>query len=199
MKFLTFSDMHGNKKSIKNLLKRAKADDIDFLLCAGDFTTFGRGLNAILKEFNAIGKKVYFIPGNHEHYDAKFLEALADYNNCIDFHKRAVKIKDYVLLGFGGGGFAAQDAEFRKIAREWYGKYNGEKIIFVTHGSPFGTKLDKLGNNFVGNKDFRKFIERIKPKLAISGHLHETAGLMDEVLGTKLVNPGWEGMVIELK
>ncbi len=104
-----------------------------------------------------------------------------------------------MFLGYGGGGFAMEDPLFRKIAREWYGHYNGRKIVLVTHGPPFSTTLDLLGERHVGNRDYRKFIERIKPKLVIAGHLHETAGKTDMIGKTRLVNPGWEGMVIELK
>ena len=92
-----------------------------------------------------------------------------------------------------------EDAEFRKLAREWYGKYKGQKIVLVTHQPPLGTTLDLLGNKHVGNKDYRQWIERLQPKLVIAGHLHETAGATDIIGKTRVVNPGWEGMVIELK
>ena len=59
-------------------------------------------------------------------------------------------------------------------------------------------KLDLLEMGHVGNKDYLKFIRRMKPKLAISGHLHETVGVMDKIDKTQIVNPGWDGMVIEL-
>ena len=87
---------------------------------------------------------------------------------------------------------------FRKLAREWYGTYNGQNLVLVTHGPPYGTKIDVLNQRQVGNLDFRKFIERLKPKVVICGHLHETAGVMDEIGETKIINPGWDGMVVEL-
>ena len=52
MKFLTFVDLHDDKKFLKELVDRAKKDDIDFIVCAGDFTQFGRGLSSVLKQFN---------------------------------------------------------------------------------------------------------------------------------------------------
>ncbi len=198
MKFLTFADTHGEKQSIKQLVSRTKKKDIDFVVCAGDFTNFGQGLRHFLKQFNDTGKKMYIIPGNHEEY-GESKAVLADYPNCINLHLQAIEIGDYVFLGQGGDGFSMQDAEFRKIARKWYSKYNGRKIILVTHGPPFGTKLDMLMERHVGNKDYLKFIRRIKPKVVIAGHLHETAGAMDKIGDTRLVNPGWDGMVIELK
>lgn len=198
MKFLTFVDIHEDAQILKELVKRAAHDDIDFVLCAGDFTTFGRGLKTFLKAFDKIGKKLYLIPGNHEEREG-LLDIVAEFPHAVNLHKNAVKINGYVFLGYGGGGFAQEDLQFRKLARQWYGKYKGQKMVLVTHGPPFGTTLDLLGNKHVGNIDYHKWIERLEPKLVIAGHLHETAGATDVIGKTKLVNPGWEGMVIELK
>ncbi|MBT4935812.1 hypothetical protein HOL21_03720 [Candidatus Woesearchaeota archaeon] len=198
MKFLVFADVHNDKKYLNALLKRAREDDVEFIICAGDLSNFGAGLLDALERFSKIGKKFYMIPGNHEEPDTKFRDVMSHFDHCIDFHTNVFKKNGYVFCGFGGGGFALEDAEFRKVSREWYGKYKGEKIVLITHGPAFGTKLDKLDKNHVGNRDYRSFIERIKPKLAISGHMHETAGEMDVIGKTKVINPGWEGMVVEL-
>jgi uncharacterized protein len=197
MKFLTFVDLHEDKKAFNDVLERSKKDDIEFVVCAGDLTEFGRNLRYFLKRLNNLNKKVYIIHGNHE-TDEMLNECLADYPNCINFNHKAIRLGKYLMLGYGEGGFAQQDAQFRKIARDWYSKYNGEKIILVTHGPPFGSKVDLLEMGHVGNKDFRKFAERIKVKLLICGHLHDTAGVIEEVNGVKIINPGWEGMIIEM-
>lgn len=197
MKFLTFVDLHEDKAVLRELVKRASKDDIDFIVCAGDISTFGRGMKFILRQFDKIGKKFYIIPGNHES-PKELNEALTEFSNCIGFHCNTFTKGDYIFLGYGTDGFSLEDPEFRKVARNWYSKYKDKKIILVTHGPPFGTNLDIIEEKHVGNKDYRKFIERIKPKIVIAGHLHETAGAMDTIDKTKLVNPGWEGMVIEL-
>lgn len=199
MKFLAFTDIHEDQKSLRALVRRAVEADIDFVICTGDFSNFGRGMANVLREFNALGKNLYFIPGNHEEHHESLDKINVEFPRCFNLHCKALTVNEYVFLGYGGGGFAQEDAAFRKIAREWYGKLKGKKIVFLTHGPAFNTTLDLLHNRHVGNKDYRKFIERINPKLVISGHLHETVGQMDTIGKTKLVNPGWEGMVIELK
>ncbi len=199
MKFLTFTDLHEDKAVLKELVKRAAQPDIDVIICCGDISTFGRGLTSVFKLFNALEKPFYVIPGNHEEGKQILNEALMGFSNCHNFDRQAVKVGEFVLLGYGGDGFSMQDEEFRKLARQWYGKYKEEKIIFVTHGPPFGTALDLMEQRHVGNKDFRQFIDRIKPKIAISGHLHESVGKIDALGRTKLLNPGWEGMVVEVK
>ena len=197
MKFLAFTDLHSDKDALKLLLKRASDDDIEFLICAGDFTNFGDNMGYILKQLNSLKKFVYLIPGNHE-TDEEINAIIAKYPHCININRKAVKINDYVLLGYGEGGFSVKDDEFRKISREWYSKYQDDNIILVTHGPPYGTGVDLVENNFTGNKDYRHFIERIKAKLVISGHIHETAGKVVTFNDIKYVNPGWEGMIIEL-
>ncbi len=199
MKFLTFVDVHENKSALQELVVRAKKPDIDFVICAGDFSTFGRGMKNVLKAFHEIGKTFYVIPGNHEEHQASLPELVREFPHCFLLHRNAVNIGAYWFLGYGSGGFAQEDAEFRKISREWYSKYQDKKTVLVTHGPPFATALDLLGERHVGNKDYRKFIERMRPVLVVSGHLHETAGATDSIGRTKLVNPGPEGSVIELK
>lgn len=198
MNFLTFVDLHDNKKALKELISRASKDDVDFIVCCGDMSNFGRGLIDVLEAFQKLGKKLYIIPGNHEELN-DFGEILSNFSVCVNLHKQAIEVDDYVFLGYGGDGFSQEDPEFRKIAREWYGKYNGKKILLMLHGPPFGTKTDWFADRFVGNKDYRNFIERVKPKLVLCGHLHENAGIVDEIEDVKVVNPGWEGMVIGLK
>ncbi len=198
MKFLAFTDVHGQKNYVEALMERASQDDIEFLLCSGDFTNFGQGMRYVLKEFSRLGKTIYVIPGNHEE-GRNYPQVLHEFPLWVDVHHKAVELGNYVLLGYGGGGFAVNDAEFRKIARKWYGLYKNRKTIFVSHGPAFGTKLDRLESGHVGNRDYRKFIERIKPRLVISGHLHETFGGVDVINGIKFANPGDGGMVIELR
>jgi uncharacterized protein len=197
MKFLTFVDLHEDKRSLKALVNRASKEDVDFIICAGDITMFGQGLRYTLKQFNDIGKKFYIIPGNHES-DRMINEVIGDYKNVINFHEKTFKVDNYVFMGYGGGGFALEDPQFRKVSRDWYSKHQDEKTVLVTHGPPYGCKIDTLEKKHVGNKDYRKFIERMKPRLVICGHLHENVNIQEAIGKTKVIHPGWEGMIIEL-
>lgn len=199
MKFLAFSDIHENFDLLKKLIARSKKDDIDFVIVAGDFTEFERNMRSIFKYLQTIGKPVYVIPGNHEEGDA-YKEMIKEYPGCINVDRSALELDEYVLLSYGGDGFSLEDPEFRNLSREWYGKYKEKKVILLLHGPPARTKLDYLEHlkRHVGNRDYRKFIERMQPKLVICGHLHETAGMIDEIGTSKIVSPQWEGMVIEM-
>jgi len=64
------------------------------------------------------------------------------------------------------------------------------KFILVTHNPPFGTKLDKVETGeHVGSKVIREFIEKEKPLLAISAHIHEAGGI-DKIGKTTIFYPG---------
>jgi Icc-related predicted phosphoesterase len=67
----------------------------------------------------------------------------------------------------------------------------GVKVkVQVTHAPPVRTKLDVVYTGaHVGSEAVRKAIEKFKPVLAISAHIHEARGV-DEIGGTKLINAG---------
>ncbi|PIN73401.1 hypothetical protein COV20_04195 [Candidatus Woesearchaeota archaeon CG10_big_fil_rev_8_21_14_0_10_45_16] len=199
MKFLVFTDLHENKKQLKELVSRAEKDDVDFVISLGDISNFGRGLKNVLNAFNKVGKPFYVIPGNHEESGTMLDDAVKPFSHVENLHCKDKEVGSYVFLGYGGGGFAQEDKMFRKVARDWYGRHKGKKIVLLTHGPPFGCNLDLLHEKHVGNKDYQKFIERVEPKLVLCGHLHETAGQSQKIGKMLLINPGWEGKVVELK
>jgi Icc-related predicted phosphoesterase len=74
-----------------------------------------------------------------------------------------------------------------------------EKTILVTHAPPHKTKLDEMREGYhVGNKSIREFIEKAKPSVAVSGHIHETFEKVDKIGETVIVNPGPGGAIIDI-
>jgi Icc-related predicted phosphoesterase len=199
MKILAFVDSHGNVTALKKLVERAKKQDIDLVICAGDISVFGDKLKKLISLFKNIKKPFVIIPGNHED-NSEVTKACKPFQNCVNIHKKAFRGKGSVIFGYGGGGFSLVDKKFEKIAEKFKTKIkNKEKVILVTHAPPYNTKVDKIGKNPVGNKSIRKFILEAKPHLAICGHLHENAGKIDTIGRTKVVNPGYKGKIIEIK
>ena len=194
MKILSFVDLHLNKKALEII--KEKAEKADIVLCGGDLSVFEEGLSQMLEYLAQIKKPVFHIHGNHE--DPVVLEQkLAPYEHMAFVHGALVDLGDYQLFAYGGGGFSERDMQFEELAKAMHEKIT-KPLIFMTHGPPHGTKLDKLGQRFVGNKSFTKFIEIMKPVIAISGHLHENSMQKDKIGKSLLVNPGPEGMLITL-
>lgn len=193
MKILAFVDTHANKEAMSRIAGKARREKPDLVVCAGDFTVFERGLDESLFELNFLGKKVLIVHGNHESQEKvkKYSEL---FDNLEFIHGKAYEYDGYTIIGWGGGGFSEVNKEFENYAK----RARGKKLILVTHAPPHGTKLDLLNGKHRGNKSISEFIIKKKPVLAISGHLHETAGVRDELQGTVLVNPGPEGIIIEV-
>jgi len=202
MKILAFTDTHAYLPSINRVIAKAKKEKPDLMICAGDFTLFGNGLD-VVKKLN-FGIPLLMIPGNHEiPEEISFLAKKFSFVKNI--HLRHFIFQSYFILGCGGGGFTEHHAEFEQSEKKFSDaikklkvqdhKY---KIILVTHQPPYKTKTDLVYGDYAGSKSIRKFIEKYQPALCITGHLHENFGKKDKIGETLIVNPGPDGMIIEV-
>ncbi len=189
MKILAFTDTHG--AALGHIMRKAR--DADVIVCAGDFTFFGKKTKAVLASMNRLGKKVLLIHGNHEEEKdvRKACEGLA---NLEFIHRKACMQGGYWFAGYGGGGFALRDAGLERFMGRLEGKQN---LVIVTHAPPYGTRLDLLWE-YRGSRSITDAIRRLRPILAISGHFHEHFGERDKIGGTVLLNPGPMGIILEV-
>jgi Icc-related predicted phosphoesterase len=195
MKILAFVDLHGSMTALKKISSVARKEKVDYIVSAGDHTLFGDSMQQITKKLDEIGIPVIMLHGNHE--DAGTLRRVCEKTKNVRFmHKEVVETNGYVFMCYGGGGFSQKDKNFEAWANKAMRKIpEGKKIILVTHAPPYGTKLDLILDQPAGCKSIRQFIKLVQPKLAISGHLHENAGMKDKIDKTKVVNPGPWGLI----
>lgn len=199
MKFVAFADMHCSPTSFERVANRAKKEDIDGVICAGDLSIFGTGIETMLKKLDKIGKPIFIVPGNHE-AGTGLRELCGLFKNLVYMNKRMVKFKDATLIGCEGNGFTMADPEFQKWGKKVAKKIRDkENVVLITHAPPYGTKLDVIDRQHLGNRAVKYFLDKNPSvKVAVSGHFHETQGLEDKVNNARLVNPGPNGKVIEL-
>jgi Icc-related predicted phosphoesterase len=197
MKVLFFSDVHGDMGALSSL--KAKAKQADICVCAGDFTTMEKNIQPVMNALDGFGKPVLMIHGNHEDED-RVKELCDNHENLTFLHKAVHHVDDYVFMGYGGDGFSTNDPDFLKVAGKFFKKEAAGKrrIIFVTHGPAYDTKIDMLGREPRGNKSYRQFIDDVQPHLAISGHLHENAGKHHKIGRTLFLNPGKAGAFVDI-
>lgn len=195
MKILAFVDTHGSNSALKKIMATAKKENVDYLVCAGDHTIFGDSHKKIMKKLDSIGKPVLMIHGNHE--SAAELKMLCERSkNLLFMHKKTLEHGSYVFMGYGGGGFSVDDPEFEAWAEKKFADIGpGKKIILITHGPPYGTKLDLIIDEYAGCKSITSFVKKAKPVLLICGHLHENKGAEEKMGNTLAVNPGPWGKV----
>ena len=201
MKILAFTDTHGSLSALKRIKSKVKVQKPDLLVCAGDVSLFERGIVGIMRRLDKLNKKIIMVHGNHED-DSTFRKLSKIFKNIIFIHKHHFIQNNVLFLGYGGGGFSIVDKEFEKIANSRFRKLiknnKDKKIVLVTHGPPYRTRLDKLMQGHCGNRSIRNFIEKNKIDLLICGHLHENFGKEDKIRKTRYINPGPFGKIVEI-
>lgn len=197
MKILAFADTHGNHTAFKKL--KRKAEKVDIIVCAGDLTMFSHNMFYFMQQLDSLGKPVFIIHGNHE-ADAEMRALAKLLTNIHVIHNLVYKIENYIFFGWGGGGFAIKDDRFEKAAENKFRKYctKDYKTILVTHAPPYGTKLDVVYFDHVGNKSIFSFIYKHQPTIALCGHIHECAKRKDMIKKTEIVSGGADGMIVEI-
>lgn len=72
-----------------------------------------------------------------------------------------------------------------------------DETIHVLHSPPRDTACDRIASGHVGSRAIRAYVEARRPKLVLSGHIHESPRLSgawrDTVNGATVVNPGQFG------
>lgn len=196
MKIVVFADPHESLTAIKEVEKKSK--DADLIICAGDISIFEQELEAFMVRINKIGKPILLIHGNHEgeHITDTLCHGL---KNLIFIHKKFHRIDDYVFIGYGGGGFDDYEEDFEHFIEKNKSKIKpDDKVILITHGPAYGTKLDIIGGEHRGCKSYTKYIKILNPVLYVCGHFHETFGAKDKLGKTRLINPGPKGEIINI-
>ncbi len=188
-----FTDTHTDKRVFQQVKKKAKKADL--VICLGDISVFGSGLENMGLLLKQLDKKVLIVHGNHELEEEMML---ITNKTVLNMHNIIYKHKGVTFMGHGGGGFTRRTPDFVKLKKTIPKTMHID--ILMTHQPPYGTKLDNLQHfGHVGNKDYTEFIKKHQPVLALSGHLHENFKKTDKIGKTLIANPGPTGELFEIK
>ncbi len=198
MKLLAFTDVHCNKKAFEDIKNKVETEKPDLLICCGDISVFGSGLDQAGKLLNSFKITTLIIPGNHES-EAEIKDLCEKYKNLIDIHAGNYEIGNYLFFGYGTGGFSFKDEKLERITKQFLKIFDRKKkLIFVTHAPIYKTKLDELWEEHRGCESSRKFIEKTEPILTLCGHFHENEKKRDKIKDSLIINPGKSGMIIKI-
>lgn len=201
MKILIFSDIHGDMRAIERVLRTAA----DLYIAAGDLGTFGRGLERCAAALGPIGGKLWLLPGNHETHEQT--RAACERFGFVDFHRQARRIESHAGMAHWAGLGYSNVTPFNtpgEYSEEEIGgalaAFDGLKPLYlVAHCPPYGTKLDEFApGKHAGSRALREWVEREQPEFLFCGHIHETAGLEDQLGATRCRNVGKAGHIVEL-
>ncbi len=197
-KILAVGDIHGDTGLVKKLAKKAKEENVDLVILAGDLTFAEQSTKNIIGPFIKAKKQVLLIPGNHESFaTADFLAER--YSGTKNIHGYSFKKGDLGIFGAGGGDviITTPDNEIFSALKKGHSNLkDAKKTIMVTHMHPRGSKSEFSG--WPGSKAVRKAIHEFKPDFAIFSHIHEAGGMEEKMGKTKLINVSRKAKIFEI-
>lgn len=195
-KILAASDIHGDSDTAKRLAIKAQKENVDLVIITGDLTGT-IDTNNLLKPFIDKNQKVVFVPGNWDSSEtADFLSKLYGVKNVGEHY---VKYGDVGIFGVGSPDWTLnlnEEKTFKKLEKDFNKIKDLEKKIMISHIHAAGTKSEFSG--IPGSTGLRKAIEKLKPDLFLSGHIHEGEGLTEKIGKTLVINVGSKGKIIEI-
>lgn len=198
-KILAVGDIHGDSRLAKKLAEKAKEENVDLVIFAGDITFAERPFRNVIKPFTDLKKQVLLIPGNHE--SVATTDFLAEiYPPTRNIHGYSFMKDNIGIFGAGGadiGIHTISDKEIYDLLKKGNKSVKGlDKKVMVTHIHAKNTKSEFSG--FEGSRAVRKAIETFKPDVAIFAHIHEAAGVEDKIGKTRVINVSRRGKIFEI-
>lgn len=191
MNLIVLADIHGQLKPLERM--HAAFAAADAVLLAGDITDFGDADAAreVVTFIQQSAKRVLAVPGNCD------TPAAAAYlmQAGVSVHGKAACIDGVWFIGVGGAlsgaGTTVAIESFADTLDAAYAQCDHpQRLAVITHQPAYNTALDAVApRRRTGNPAVRDFIDRARPQLAVSGHIHELIGT-DRLGPTTLVNPG---------
>jgi putative phosphoesterase len=195
MRILAFTDFHGNQDAFRRARQTIAIEKPNLVLVAGDIVNHdAERAKRFLTDLAEAGSPVYFVPGNMDGVD---LIAWSGTEKVRGLHGRCESRTNVALLGLGGsprGAFStpieySEEAGAEVLERALM-NYHGGDMILLSHCPPRETKADQvMFGQHIGSSSVRKFVEKMKPTIVVSGHVHE-AQAVDRIEPTVIVNAG---------
>ncbi len=198
-KILAIGDIHGDTGLVKRLAEKAKKENVDLIILAGDLTFAEQSTKNIIGPFIKAGKQVLLIPGNHE--SIATVDFLAEmYPNTKSIHGYSFIKGNLGIFGAGGANMGVntvRDIEIFNLLKKGHEKVKDlKKKIMVTHMHPKGSKAEFSG--FEGSKAIKRAIKEFKPDILINSHIHEAAGIEEDIEKTKVINVSRKAKIFEI-
>jgi len=190
LKIYAVADIHGSQYRLNIILKNIKKYSPDLVVICGDITQYGPG--DVAKNFlDQITVDTVAVTGNIDSSDVR--------KGIDDSKATRIELKKVIKKGIPFVGSSGMNPDDFKTLEEK--KMVDEKTILVTHVPPFDT-VDKV---FVGmhggSKDLRELVDKVKPRLVLSGHIHEDPGykkINDTVFVNCSIGKRGDGALIDI-
>ncbi len=197
-RILAAADIHGDSRSTKKLAEKAEKENVDLVVLCGDLTGFEESRN-LLKPFKERNQKVLILPGNWDSFAT--VDFMAQFYGVKNIHGYSAKYGNVGFFGAGGADVGPRsiisEKEMMKTLEKAHSGLKGiEKKVMLTHMHPAGSKSEFSG--IEGSQSIRKAIKKFKPDVLLHGHIHEAGGFEDIIDGTRVINVGKKGIILDL-
>jgi uncharacterized protein len=190
VKVLFVTDIHTSEAALK--LVKSKGSGYDAVIVGGDMAQDTPSTQAFATRFLEAAfsacRNVLYVPGNADDPN------LAPPAGTVPIHGKTASLGNYSVGGLGGSNitpfktpFEMSDEDAEAILLNL-----GHVDILVSHCPPRGTRCDAdshAASGHTGSAPVRRYLEREKPLLVLSGHVHASRGV-DNIHGTTVANPG---------
>lgn len=197
MKVLAFSDLHHSKAKAEALVSMSQ--EADLVIGAGDFCNMRDGLDDAMRMLDGIGCPMVVVPGNAE--SAGELRDATRAGMTV-LHGEGAEFGGLRLFGLGYGvpvtPFGPWSCDLDEAAAAAMLQPCQSADILVTHSPPKGVADATSNGMSVGSESIREAIERIQPKLALCGHIHDSWGRSGQIGETQVCNLGPSGRVFDV-
>jgi uncharacterized protein len=192
MRLLVGSDLHNNARAkvwFCGLAEKLQPDAVIFL---GDFITFEPLTFArdVMRDFASLGMPAFAIPGNCDPRDV--LLDIDQIPGITNLHNASAYLHGLKLTGHGGSIICPSPTPFEQpdegFARPLESLIEGTDIL-VLHQPVRGFRDSIIGVGNVGSLSLLNLMEIHRPRVVLSGHIHEAKGL-DEWGHSSFINPG---------
>lgn len=189
MRILAFSDLHMARNRAADLV--AASAQADLVIGAGDFCNMRQGLDEAMGMLSGMAAPMLVVPGNAESVD-ELRDAVA--GSVTVLHGESVEIDGLSFYGLGYG-----------IPRTPFGDWSCDLSetqasdilddchaadIMILHSPPRGHVDRTSQGHSVGSTAILAAIERVQPKLAVCGHIHDSWGQRSQIGKTEVANLG---------
>lgn len=188
MKILAFSDLHLARAAAEAIC--AAADKADLVIGAGDFGVMRRGLEDAMAMLAPVLAKSVLTPGNAESID----ELRAAAGPALVLHGQAAERDGMRLFGLGYAvpitPFGPWSCDMSEADAEALLAGMEETDVLIVHSPPKGLGDRTAAGASVGSTAVRAAIERVQPRLALCGHVHDSWGVSGPIGETRVHNLG---------
>lgn len=189
MKILAFSDLHGSARHAADLV--AASSEADLVIGAGDFCNMRQGLDEAMALLSEVSAPFVVVPGNAESFDE--LRSAAPESVEV-LHGTATTIGGLRLFGLGYGvpttPFGAWSCDLSEDQATGMLKACVTADVLIVHSPPKGVVDRTSAGQSVGSEAIHTTIERVQPKLALCGHIHDSWRQTEMIGAAKVHNLG---------